>query len=478
MLKTTYVLTAALIFASMVTGSFAHSQERDPAALPLNILPPKKPKPFTVGFRETYYLADQDTLLGAKHFEEVTGRVRGQSNSDFINTGIDIGGSFAINRPNYVSYFAPEAYFRFLIGSQPKSNSPLITIGRKKDRWSLLDSFWELGVWQPQYKWDYLRPEEQGLIGAFFELPRENVRWVFFLSPLYVPESGPSYRLKNHKLVSDNPWFFEPTEQLKVINTVTDVEYFPEIPRVEEIVEQFSAGTTVEVGARTAGWWGRLSYIYKPRNQIALPFSGVLRLGPPNSYIEVTILPKVQYHHVVAGDIGIKGQNFSTWFTTLYDAPVAQSFDSTLNYQTLYPTFFASPGIEYSETNPNGIGMGVILSYLYKNGRDPDETGPDVSSSNPVFGLPYNFTNAVRGAIRFSFPLKNELRSSLSLAYTENIDDQASWIKFVSEWPLTEQLKINAEGDLIGSLADRSDNHFLSRYRGNDRIIASGIYVF
>ncbi len=481
MFKTTWALAAALISSALigvVFSSSAEAQDRDPAAVPLNVAPPKKPHPFTVGFRESFYLANKDTLLGARHFEEVTLRVRGQGNSDFISTGIDIGASYGINVPDYLSIYAPEGYFRFMLGNTPSASAPLLTFGRKKDRWSLLDSFWELGTWQPQYRWDYLRPEEQGLVGVFFELPTDSLRVVLFASPLYVPESGASYRLRDGKLVSNSPWFFEPTESILINNGIAaDVKYTPNIPPIEEIIRKGSFGGTIEAGARTAGLWARGSYIYKPRNQLALPFTGNLQISGSGSYVDVQIYPKVPFHHLTALDFGYKGEKFSIWMANLYDKPIEEEYP-LYNYQKLYPTYFASPGVEFSETNSNGTSYGIVLSYLSKSGDEPQEFGNDTNPDNPTFGLPYNFTNAGRAAIRFSFPLKGELRSSWSLAYTYNIDDSATWIKFVSDWMLNQKFRASFEADLLGSTAPRSDNHFLSRYRGNDRVIASGSMVF
>ncbi len=484
MFKTTWALAAALIFSTVfsavlgtVLGTTAHAQDRDPAAVPLNVVPPKKPHPFTVGFRESFYLANKESLLGAKHFEEITMRVRGQSNSDFLSAGIDIGASFGLNVPDYLSIYAPEGYFKIMLGSTPSANSPRVTFGRKKDRWSLLDSFWELGTWQPQYRWDYLRPEEQGLVGLFLEIPTESVRFLFFVSPLYVPESGASYRLRDGKLVSSSPWFFEPTEQIAVNKGLANVRYTPNIPPIEEVIRQGSFGGSIEAGARSAGLWARSSYIYKPRNQLALPFTGNLNVSGTGSFVDVQLYPKVPFHHLASLDFGFKGEKFSLWMSNLYDKPIEEEYP-LYNYQKLYPTYFASPGIEFSDTRSNGTSYGVVVSYLSKSGDEPREFGNDVNPDNPTFGLPYNFTNAARAAVRLSFPLNGDLRSSWSLAYTYNIDDSATWIKFVSDWMLSEKFNASFEADLIGSTAPRSDNHFLSRYRGNDRVIASGTMVF
>ncbi len=481
MFKTTRALAASLILTTVfgfVVGSTSQAQDRDPAAVPLNVAPPRKPHPFTVGFRESFYLGNKETLLGAKHFEELTMRVRGQSNSDFLSAGIDIGASFAINVPDYLSIYAPEGYFRIMLGATPNANSPRLTFGRKKDRWSLLDSFWELGTWQPQYRWDYLRPEEQGLIGLFLEVPTDSVRFLLFVSPLYVPESGAGYRLRDGKLVSSNPWFFEPSESILINNTAAaDVRYTPNIPPIEEIIRKGSFGGSIEAGARSAGLWARASYIYKPRNQLALPFTGNLRLSGTGSYVDVQIYPEVPFHHLASFDFGFKGEKFSLWMANLYDKPIDEEFP-LYNYQKLYPTYFASPGIEFSDTKSNGTSYGLVVSYLSKSGDEPREFGDDVSADNPTFGMPYNFTNAGRAAVRLSFPVIGDLRSSWSLAYTYNIDDSATWIKFVSDWTFTEKFRAAFEADVIGSTSPRSDNHFLSRYRGNDRVIASGTMVF
>lgn len=459
----------------------AFAQERDPAALPLNVKPPKKPKAFSAGLRETYYLADESTLLGEKHFEELTMRIRGQGQAEYISAAIDIGASYAFNIPDYMSIFAPEGYFRFLMSDNPTPSTPLLTFGRKKDRWSLLDSYWELGTWQPLYRWDYLRPEEQGLIGAFLELPIQEARILLFATPLYVPETGPNYKIRNNKLTSDNPWFFEPTEQILVISktNATDVRYDPHIPPIEEIVLNAAIGGSLELGARTAGSWLRTSYIYKPRNQLALPFEGALQLsGSSSPYIDVDIYPKVLYHNLFATDVGYKDETFSVWLSSLYDLPVENEMGSNFTYQRLEPTFFLSPGIEISQVSDGGFGYGFMLSYLTMSGEESSEVGQYASPDNPVFTAPYFFKNALRGAARVSFPMLNKLRSSAGVTFTQSFEDDASWVKLTSEWKLTDRVQANLEGDFIGSLAPRGNSNFLSRYRGNDRVLASGSYIF
>ncbi len=86
-------------------------------------------------------------------------------------------------------------------------------IGRHLVEWDWADSLWNRGLWQPFYREDALRAKQGGLIGIFREFSYRDVKFTLFGSPVFVPESGPAFRVENGQLKSNNPWFTPPPNE-------------------------------------------------------------------------------------------------------------------------------------------------------------------------------------------------------------------------------------------------------------------------
>src|SRR5690606_14688182 len=96
----------------------------------------------------------------------------------------------------------PEMYARLT----DDDNQVQVTIGRQRRNWSQLDQRIGLGIWQPQLRWDFLNPIQQGLTGAFFDMDVEPLHVTLFASPVFLPDQGPHFRLKNGRFESPNRW--------------------------------------------------------------------------------------------------------------------------------------------------------------------------------------------------------------------------------------------------------------------------------
>ncbi len=113
-------------------------------------------------------------------------------------------------------YFGvPEIYI------EPKRLAPgfSMAVGRQKRHWSRLDEEFNLGIWQPQLRWDYLNPTQEGLTGLFFDLKvSESWKVTFFTSPLNIPDQGPQFKLREGQFESSNRWFVQPQSRLQLFN--------------------------------------------------------------------------------------------------------------------------------------------------------------------------------------------------------------------------------------------------------------------
>ena len=119
---------------------------------------------------------------------------------------------FMINASGfYVPNSAPLSYLNvremYFIFSATESSK--IYLGRKLINWSALDSDFNLGFFQPQFRWNSLQPENQGLFGFFWD--HQNADWgtTLFASHLYLPDQAASYEIKDGKFEESNPFFLK-----------------------------------------------------------------------------------------------------------------------------------------------------------------------------------------------------------------------------------------------------------------------------
>ena len=106
---------------------------------------------------EGFSLISKDYELSPKTFLFAGVHVRSdRSLSDSFN--LDMSAKFVVGNSvlNYVNI--RELYSKFRIGEQSELN-----VGRKLMNWSAIDNIWNLGVIQPQFKWNPLNPQNQGL---------------------------------------------------------------------------------------------------------------------------------------------------------------------------------------------------------------------------------------------------------------------------------------------------------------------------
>ncbi|HWU44812.1 MAG TPA: hypothetical protein VN132_15275, partial [Bdellovibrio sp.] len=186
---------------------------------------------------------------------------------------MDISGAVAMGAPlmNYLNI--TEFYYQ-----NKQSNSESFFIGRKKMLWSELDSRWDLGVWQPVFKWNPLAPEEQGLSGIFWQVDKPLFSFVLFASPLYFPNQGPSFEVENGDFTRGNPWFHQPPQSVRIWNEATAMQYRFDQPNETQVVLQNSYGTKISFG-EAQNFRTQLSYLYAPDNVLALGYKGSLDLS-------------------------------------------------------------------------------------------------------------------------------------------------------------------------------------------------------
>ncbi len=194
---------------------------------------------------------------------------------------INLEGKFTPSN-SVLSYFnLREIYFTNQIDS-----TAALHIGRKLQTWSVADEKFNLGAYQPQFRWNPLDIESQGLFGIFYDKSFGSWKLNLFGTPVYIPDQGPAYEVKDGKFEASNPYFAPPPQNIIFQNIVLPIDYNIIKPEVSEVVQQ--AGFGFKLDYQNKNFEASLAGSYKPSNQFAFGYKGIL----VTNRVRVDIQPK------------------------------------------------------------------------------------------------------------------------------------------------------------------------------------------
>lgn len=373
---------------------------------------------------------------------------------------VNLTGLYAWGQPALSYLNIREIYFAYHIDHSSK-----LYFGRKINDWSKLDSDWNIGFFNPQFRWNVLNPENQGLTGLFWE--RKESIWTLslFASPLFLPDQGASYEVKNGKFENSNPWFQSPPQNIKFQgNVILPIDYELDKPETSEVIAQSLYGAQIQYGEKQ-GFYAQASGIHKPANQLALGYKVV---GVVNR-VRINLVPKVYSENNFAADLGYRADWGLAQFSVLYSRPKAPSYDKGFNTPEFAESVSFGPSMSF-DFHPFRLG----LAYLDTSGGEVTETGPDASVDRPALSQRFLFRQAYQAQVTYSDIYFKKVKVDSSFQYRQSEKDQFKQIHF--------NQKVNFRGpwafwaDLILiETADDSDSN-IGPYRNLDQIFIGASY--
>lgn len=354
------------------------------------------------------------------------------------------------------------------------------SLGRKLNDWSLGEQLWRRGLWEPQFEWDKLWPERQGLTGFFFQAKLDR-QWqlLVFASPAYIPSSGPQFDLKDGKIVSANPWFRPPVDELGVFDKKTNILYDVDVPAAEDVVSH--AGGAMQLHWQDGYGFGSLGFAYKPMNQLLFkaPFS--LRIDQNGNEIplEVNVIPYVAYHRLATLQGGIKtraGHKF--WLSVTREEPEVDEIPKTWLDQRVLPATLTD--IVYEHQVDPDYDVRFYLAYSYLDGGD-SPSQHELVNGEYLFERRYRFQDAARVGLKnvwtrwFGKPLSSNAEFTYDFAQRGAILTTGMTV----HW--SRYFKVLFSADILGLVDEgvaRAETGFIREYRANDRVQAGLEYVF
>jgi hypothetical protein len=380
---------------------------------------------------------------------------------------MDLSGGVALGAPlmNYLNI--GEFYVQTRQGDEAT-----FYLGRKHMNWSELDARWDLGVWEPLFKWNPLSPERQGLTGLFWQVDKPYYTLSLFGSFLYIPDQGPSFEIENGSFVKGNPWFRRPPESIRIWQEATAIEYNFEKPDESQIVLQNSFGMKVSVGDPQA-LRAQLSYAYKPSNQLAIGYDGNLDLSKQKGVVDLE--PQVFYHSLIGADVSYRVDGFRMGVSGIYDRPSQdQIFEEKWTHPVFEPATLISPFVEWSNAR-----WGMSIQHIDILGGKVTEVGEYANPERAPLMTRYPYYQAQQIALMTNWGFKKNRRlvSKLSLTHSEKNDFDL--IRVSARFRLSGLWSLMGEAQLVKAGPATVDNqNEIAQYVNNDRVMLGAAYAF
>lgn len=322
---------------------------------------------------------------------------------------VNLTGRYAIGNPVLSYLNIREVNFGFEVDETSK-----IFLGRKLMDWSELDSKWNLGFYQPQFRWNPIDPENQGLTGLFWQKKQTNFSMSLYASPIYIPDQGPGYELKDGQFQNSNPWFQAPPQNIKFQGQILPIDYEINKPNTSDVVTQTSYGASLSLGEAT-GFFTHLSGAYKPANQLALGYRGVL----VTTRVRIDILPKVYFENIYSADLGYRDHWGQALFSVLYTKPHNPSFDTGYNVPIFEESLSFGPQLTY-----NFKPFQFSIAYLDTNGGSVKDEGPDASPDRAPLSQRFLFRQALQLEAKYKEIFFRKLKWESAVQWRQSTKDE------------------------------------------------------
>lgn len=362
--------------------------------------------------------------------------------------------------------------------TSPRTTRIRFSLGRKKHSWNEMDREWNLGVWQPYYELDALRPELQGLTGAFLDVNQDDWQVLGFASPLFIPSMGPNVREEGGSLVADSRWYHSPPRQVEFSdNKPLIITYKLSIPEAAKLASHGGYALMGRAGNTERGAWAVSSVGYLPMNQLLLKRN--IRVAP-SSTAGVIVSPEVTYHSVFSTDLGYTHENLRVTLSYMQDDPREKRPEPDWAIQKLYGIRAYSAGVDWTIPRFFSRSLFVELHYLHVEGGQIQDIVSDGSADElNLYEQRLKFTKALR--VKLQGELARLYRRPLvtKFSYLYDQDQKGSMINTEFLFYPNQEWALVMGADFLGAEENGATaSRFLNQYRANDRIYGGMTYVF
>lgn len=346
----------------------------------------------------------------------------------------------------------------------PTDETTKIYFGRKLWNWSSLDSDFNLGFFQPQFRWNPLQPENQGLFGYFWDRKTSDWGLTLFASYLFLPDQGASYEIKDGQFENTNPWFRPPPQNIKFQGAVLPIDYRIEKPDTAKVIFRPLLAAQFRYG-HSKGLYSQFSGAYKPAHQLALGYSGVL----VTTRVKIKVVPQVYNEILLASDLGY----FTDWggvqLSVLHTKPENPTFEDSANIPVFEESTTWGPRVTY-DWSPFQLSLAFFDTF----GGQVSEVGPDTNPDRNSLSQRFLYRQAFQAQVKYSEIFLKKVKIESQLQYIHSELDQFSQVNLRNKINLKGPWAFWADVILIETADEAMQN--MNSFRNLDQVWIGASY--
>jgi hypothetical protein len=438
----------------------------------------------SIGLLQSQYVTESAVATQSNHSSSFIPnfKAKGSYFRDFLRTEADISSIIPMQRDGEFHVWFPTLNVQYgdRLESSTESRRTQVTLGRALKPWSQLDTEWSLGLWQPQFRWDYIRPAQMGLTGLFYETQKQSMKFTAFLSGLYLPDQQGEFEIKDGELVSENRWFRPPVSELQIKYGTKNIDYELDKPSVSRVIWNPSYGMAIRGGEEDSGPWIQFAMADKPANQfhIGIDTERVNQLNGTMS-IKPVIHPKLVRHRLLTAEAGFKNEATSFYASVtsenFEDPKLPELWEQSPLRDSLYYGIGASQVV-----SALGYRSAVYSGLVFKDYVGSQSAGGSMSEEMSSSVQKVAFDKLWNVGLRYPMHPRVYSKWSSEMKYTYSFSDRAEWVMAQLNYRPYKDWSFFMGADILGSpnQIDANKMSFISKYRDNDRIEGGFTHVF
>lgn len=420
--------------------------------------------------KNVYFPSEDYENTSDRNFPFVGLSIKDSNDTLGFGYGIDFSGSHAVTN-SVLSYMnVRDLYVSYAWTDLSGSTVHKAQFGRIRKDWSLMDSTWNLGFFEPQMRWNSIDTERQGLSGFFYEIKSNlskdsQVKVMAFASPLFIPDQGPGFELKDGDFLNTNPWFVPPPRRVQFEDQTFEVDYKIQMPQISDVLFQTSFGGILRFDSD--GWYSQAGAVSKPSHQLALGFKGALVADK----IKADVLPKIYREQIYSLEVGYANKEFDLGLGLISVNPEEPDYESDYNYPSIEKSISFGPKFLWTINHQWSLWAAGLLT----EGGEINEKGPDAGSFQTPLSYKYLFREAYKVGVSYKLNIKHRYQLTNSLEWIETAKEWSKMLKFKSVFVLNGPVSITLDVLMIETGEAPST---LSNSRNLDQVWLGAIYDF
>jgi hypothetical protein len=358
--------------------------------------------------------------------------------------------------------------FYFNLGEQDRS----LVLGFKNLSWSQSLNFFNSPEWQQQLERYKLNPQTGGNLGVFYSYLGEQREIDLQYSPYFLPTRGPDINFENGQVLSQNPWFLAPPEQIPFEGDTFSTNYELKNPDMMDLLQQQTFAFKVKP-YKNEKFDISLAYANKPSPRLVTDVDFKADVSDPTVPIDVFVRPRAVRHQPSQLEMSYKLKSRSNIKSKVYFSYLNENFETQTE---------SSLGQTYIQPNDQSVVSLFYMfeqkNYVFKFGAINRQGGGskaigELASTLVNQNLNYIYDQALKLDFTYFKAWGWSLNSSVSYDFAQRgVLTSGSLQRRVS------QAILNIGFEALEPINATDESSFIYQYRNLDRIWAGVSYVF